>query len=116
MPRTGGIILPLVVQQTRLERNHKEALQAYAGENGMSYQDLWTDAVIEFLQARAGLLKQGVRVSYLATPSHAIIWSTKLSREVVDEVNLVAQTDYSSARRLYYTALVHFVENHIDKR
>ncbi len=112
----GGIILTSVVQQTSLAARDKDALQKYADEQQMLYQDLWVEAINAFLKTREDLLKRGVRVSYLAGGSDAVPWSMKLPDSLVDKVKDIAKADYATARRLYYTALMQFIDQHIDSR
>ena len=112
----GGTILTSVVQQTSMAARDKEDLQKYADEQQMLYQDLWVEAINAFLQTREDLLKRGVRVSYLAGGTDAVPWNTKLPDSLVDTVKDVAKADYATARRLYFTALMQFIDQHIHSR
>lgn len=109
--------MPLVVQQTRLAKRDRDRLQKYADKNRTLYQDLWAQAINEFLDRRADMLKRGVRISYLAgTTRDGIPWTMKLPNSLVVKVKRVAKADYASARRLYYTALMQFMDQHIHQK
>jgi len=99
-----------------LAARDKDALQKYADEQQMLYQDLWVEAINAFLKTREDLLKRGVRVSYLAGATDAVPWNMKLPDSLIDQVKDVAKADYATARRLYYTALMQFLDRHIDSR
>ena len=81
----------------------------------MLYQDLWVSAIDEFCKRRERMLKDGLRMPYWAGGADTIPWSMKLPEEVVDRVKRVAKEDSASARRLYYTALMQYITQHIDR-
>ncbi|MCP4336044.1 MAG: hypothetical protein GY785_25660 [Gammaproteobacteria bacterium] len=105
----------LLVQQTSLAQQDKDDLQEYADQNQMLYQDLWVEAIDRFLETREGMLKRGVRVSYFAGATDAVAWNMKLPKSLVSKVKRVAKADYASARRLYYTALMQYMDQHINQ-
>lgn len=105
--------MPLVVQQTSLAQRHKNELQEYADREAMLYQDLWVKAINDFLETRETMLKRGVRMSYLASATDSVAWNMKLPKTLVKKVKRVANTDFASARRLYYTALMQFIAQYI---
>lgn len=72
-------------------------------------------AIEEFMARRAQLVKQGLRVPYWAGGADTVPWSMKLPAEVVAQVKAVAKEDGASARRLYYTALMQYASQHIER-
>jgi len=104
--------LSLVVQQTSLEERYLEWFKTYAEKNNLLLQDIWVDAIERFLAHRKKLLAQGKFPAYLAAPVGSVPWSMKLPRAIVDRVAAVVSEDSTSARRLYYTALVHYEQEH----
>ncbi len=105
-----------MVQQTNLAQRDKNALQKYADDNDMLYQDLWVTAINAFFDTREDMLKRRVRVSYFAGATGDVVWNMKLPKSLVTKVQRVAKADFSSARRLYYTALMQFIDNHIPAK
>lgn len=106
--------MPLVVQQTHLDRESKDKLQKYADKQDLLYQDLWIEAINDFLEKREAMRKQEQRMFYLAGGTAAVAWSMKLPKEVVAKVKRVAKADHASVRRLYYTSLMLYIDQHIN--
>ncbi len=100
--------MTLITQQTKVDDALVLALKKLAKEQGITLQALYADAVQRFLNERA----KTPTVLYLVSPRTGGNYNLKLPAPLVRRAITLATKDHTSARRLYYTALVRYAQAH----
>ena len=100
--------MALITQQTKVDDALVVALRKLAKQQGVTLQALYADAVETFLRDRP----KTPAVLYLASPRSAGNYNLKLPVPLVRRAITLASEDSTSARRLYYTALVRYAQAH----
>ncbi len=100
--------MALITQQTKVDDALVVALKDLARQEGVTLQALYADAVEAFLNDRS----KTPTALYLVSPRTGGNYNLKLPAPLVHRAITLASKDNTSARRLYYTALVRYAQAH----
>lgn len=123
--KRGQSLAEYVLRQTRVAYSMISKLKLYVARESsrlghrVLLQDIYEQAVVEFMEHRMELQKEDKKIIYLASPARGE-GSSELNMKLPDNlafrVTRIAEADHTSDRRFLYTSLVRFCKTHgIDK-
>ncbi len=96
-----------VVRQTRINPALIKKLKIEAAVRGIYLQDLYEEALLYFLEKRSSL--ENGDLFYLTSPRDEKELNVKIRPSVFAQIEVAAEEDRVSLRRLIYTALFNYV-------
>lgn len=114
-----------VLRQTRVAFSMISKLKLYVARESsrlgqrVLLQDIYEHAIVEFMEHRMEMQKEGKTIIYQASPARGE-GSSELNMKIPDNlafrVSRISEMDQTSDRRFLYTSLVHYFKTHgIDK-
>lgn len=110
-----------VLLQTRVAFSMISKLKLYVARESAKLgervllQEIYEQAVVEFIQYRRELQKKGSKIVYSASPQRgegSSELNMKIPRDLAFRLSRIATADKTSGRRFLYTSLVHFCRTH----
>ena len=103
--------MTLILQQTKAESELFHAIKDYAKNNNEILQEVYADAIKDFIDLFEKLSPGERRPTFYASPSAGLTINLKLPEALKDVAVELATQEQASARRFYYTALLRFALN-----
>jgi hypothetical protein len=103
--------LTLILQQTKAEPELVNAIKDYVKVHNKTLQEVYAKAVREFIDSFKNIAPDERHPIFYASPSAGLTINLKLPEKLKNEVITLAKREQTSARRLYYTALLRFALN-----
>ena len=102
----------LINKQTDVSADLLYGLKAHAAVNRKLLVDVFSDAITEFLDYRAQLVKAKKTPMYVVSPKDGERLNVRLTKSLSTQANKAAEKDRVAARRLVFTALVYYATQH----
>lgn len=100
--------MSLILQQTKSDPKLNDALRQYAKDHGRFFQAVYTKAIADFIEEINKNHSSGARHLFCSSPRDGKNINMKIPEKLKDAALFMAKQEQTSARRLYYTALVRF--------
>ncbi len=102
----------LINKQTDVSADLLHGLKAHAAVNRKLLVDVFNDALTEFLDHRAQLIKDKKTPMYLVSPRNGERLNVRLTKTVASQADKAAEKDGVPPRRFVFSALVWFAKQH----
>jgi hypothetical protein len=96
------------VIQTSVSDELAGALKAYGALKNVLLFDVFVEAIEDFFKHRQMIQRKRQSMPYLISPKGAKYFNVRIPAKLAERVQTAADEDNVAARRLAYTALVHF--------
>ncbi|GEM_PF-4867903 len=103
--------MTLILQQTKAEPELVNAIKNYTKVHDEILQEVYAKAIKEFIDSFKNIAPGEHHPIFYASPSAGLTINLKLPEKLKNEAVQLATKEQSSARRLYYTALLRFALN-----